>query len=199
MSLYLVALLLVNCKEQKRDVIDLSDILPTADETNNDINELATNNSTSILINSFSSNGIEVSAVFEIEAAKFPDRFGPSNSVKYELVIDTDTVNYYRWVYKDSLKVMNAFYNWIDCFGEKCKSIFIGEQKNFQMNALQIFVNDSSLIFIENKNKVDYELWTAFHDSLGYSREWNYVIEQNRRGKATWFTYLDEKKINLEK
>lgn len=92
---------------------------------------------------------------------------------------------------------MNAFYNWIDCFGEKCKSLFIGEEKNLQSSATMILVSDSTLIYIES-DKIDFDLWYDFHKEKGYENDFNLTIEQRPRGRAKWFTFVDETKTKYK-
>src|SRR5690606_36530854 len=105
-----------------------------------------------------------------------------------------NTFLFIEWKFKDSTKVMNAFFNWMDCFGENCKSIFIGEERLFQANPIQILVNDSTLVFIEGIASFDFKTWETYFENRDYPLDWNYVIEQRKRGRARWFTYVEEKK-----
>ena len=146
----------------------------------------------------FNQYGIQFDEVIQIEERLFPDRFGPDSSSTYDLIKGQDTVRYHKWIFADSVKVMNAFYNWIDCFGKKCKSLYIGEESNLQINASQIIVSDTSLIFIEGKNIV-FKNWYAFHDSIGYENNWNYYLEQPYRGRAKWYILEGDKKTKYTK
>lgn len=188
------------CDSPKEELIDLKDIIPHSEryDENGVDDPVESVDSIQVLIQYFAKNGIVAESIVTNVSRLFPDRFGPENSAGYQLVMGQDTLMYHKWRFKDSSKVMNAFYNWIDCFGKGCKSVYVGEEKNFQKNAMQLLVSDSTLIYIEGPN-VDFAKWLAYHDSLGYQPDWNYAIEQSARSRAKWYTFKDKKKIKYEK
>ena len=201
-AILLIALSLAGCRPEEPEILNMSDILPESErygegnEGNDDIEDL---DSMAQLKYMFISNGVDISDAFKIDNRLFPDRFGPESSEKYKLCYKGDTLLYYKWVYKDSVKVMNALYNWIDCFGDKCKSIYVNQNVNMQRNPMKIMVSDTSLIFIESQLAIDFKLWDDFHEKMGCKNDWNMIIEQGKGAKARWFTYKDDKKIPLEK
>lgn len=197
-----LTLSVVGCHPEKPEVLDMSDILPESErygEGNETQEDSADMDSMAQVRMMFVSNGVEITDAYSIENSLFPDRFGPESTVKYKLNYKGDTLLYCKWIYKDSAKVMNALYNWIDCFGTKCKSVYVNQNVNMQRNPMKIMVSDTSLIFIESQLSMDFKLWDEFHEKLGYTNDWNMIIEQGKGAKARWFTYKDEKKIPLEK
>ena len=193
---------LFGCKPEKQEVINLSDIIPESENYKEGQNKGDSSNAADTLLwvkDQFTRNGIAVDSVESHKENYFPDRFGPSSVEKYKLISKTDTVLYLKWNYADSMKTMNAFFNWIDCFGKNCRSMFVGEESNFQRNSMQILVNDTSLIFIEAVNSIDFKKWSEYHEAIGYALDWNYIIEQRKRGRAQWFTFEEEKKIPYKK
>ncbi len=196
-------LLFFSCGEEEVEPIELSDIIQTSDkysengETSTDQQE--TVDTLSIVKQRFTKNGIPCDSVVAFEETLFPDRFGAISTEKYELFTSENQFRYVQWKYEDSAKVMNAFFNWMDCYGKSCKSIFIGEERLFQANPFQLFVNDSVLIYIEGVESFDFKKWEDYLDKSGYPKDWNFVIEQRKLGKARWFQYIEEKKTPYKK
>lgn len=197
-SILTLLLLLSSCGGKEEDVIDLEDIIEGSKRYNEDSldvnNETDPKDTLAIKLKDFQENGIEATEVAAITDNLFPDRFGPLSSEKYELQLEGNKFQFIAWKFEDSTKVMNAFFNWMDCFGEKCKSIFIGEERVFQAEPFQLLVNDSVLVFIEGVESFDFKAWESYFENKSYPLDWNYVIEQRKRGKAHWFTYIEEKK-----
>jgi hypothetical protein len=192
-----------SCRDKENEVIDLNDIIEGSDRYNEDSldveNKINETDTLQVYLNDFQSHGIEVKELNYLDDNYFPDRLGPIKTKKFEIQRDDNTFRYVQWTFKDSTKVMNAFFNWIDCFGENCKSIFIGEERVFQTNPFQLLVNDSTLVFIEGVESFDFKEWESYFEKQGFALDWNYVIEQRKRGKAHWFNYIEEKKTPFKK
>lgn len=201
--LFLGLFLLYSCGNEESEAIDLNDIIEGSDryaedslnmESQNDVQDTL-----AVFLTDFTSNGIDASEIKAFEEQFFPDRLGPIATKKFELIGSANTFRYMHWSFPDSAKVINAFYNWMDCFGANCKSIFIGEERLFQSNPFQLFVNDSVLIYIEANESFDFDIWEEYLTQKGYAPDWNYVIEQRKRSKAKWFNFIEEKKTALKK
>lgn len=191
------AVLLAGCNNQAEEIINFEDLIPSSErysELDNEEGEAAVEDSMSLIIKRFTDVGIDVVSAEYNSQNIFPDRFGPVQNEKIRLISATDTLNYFKWIYSDSTKVMNAFFNWMDCYGKKCKSIFIGEEKNIQKSPLLIFVNDTALVFIESTSNIDIDKWEDYHKHIGYESDWSFQLEQKRWGKLSWFTYIEEDK-----
>ncbi len=192
-----------SCGDKENEVIDLNDIIEGSERYNEDSlnvdHKTKEDDTLAIYLKDFKSHGIDVNELTVIEEKYFPDRLGPIHTLKFELQCEENTFRFVQWTFDDSTKVINAFYNWMDCFGEKCKSIFIGEERVFQTNPFHLLVNDSSLIFIEGIESFDFKEWESYFEKKGYGLDWNYVIEQRKRGRAHWFNYIEEKKTPFKK
>lgn len=190
------------CNKQEQRTIDITDITGESERYkeghSSEVVPVIESDSTLEVTKWFVDNGVPVSSVEYRVDRMFPDRFGAISMEKYKLITPVDTILYSKWVYADSLKVMNAFTNWINCFGDNCKTIFFGEAKNFQRNPLQILINDSTLIFIESENSIDFKGWNGFHKVEEQDNPWNYVIEQPRWTKARWYTFPEGKRTKVE-
>lgn len=198
----IIGLFVAGCNKQEDRTIDISDITGESERYKEgqspEIDSVIEADSTVEITQWFVTNGIPVSSVEYRTDRMFPDRFGAVSIEKYKLFTPMDTILYSKWVYADSSKVMNAFTNWTNCFGDNCKTIFFGEAKNFQRDPMQVLINDSTLIFLEAKNSIDFNLWNEFHKVDEKDNPWNYVIEQSRWTKARWYNFPEGKRTKIE-
>lgn len=195
---YSLVVLFIGCTPNKEDVIDLNDIIPTSENNYESSDSLEDNTSTKVDLAFFNQGAFDFDNVTVTQERLFPDRFGPDSSVTYVLTQNNDTTKYHKWLFSDSTKVINAFYNWIDCFGKNCKSRYLGEEANFQTDASLILVTDTTLIFVESKS-ISFKDWFEFHNLIGYEKNWNYLVEQPYRGKAKWFVLKEDEKTKYIK
>lgn len=196
-----IIFLLVACGEKKKEVLrDMKDIAPKSerDYTQQRNEKLDT---IDFGFNSFVANelGLNLSGIKFNKAPMFPDRFLPKSTKKLILMQEVDSTFFCQWSFKDSTQTKNAFYNWMDCFGEKCKSIKFGETINFQKDNFVILVNDTSLTYITSIKKIQQDDWLQFFEKTEAIKNWKTVIYQSSRSKATWFKVVDGKKEPLNK
>ncbi len=190
----------MSCESPPEEVLDLNDIVSTSKhykeglETEPQVEEI---DSTHLIIDHFSKNGITVSSLSMEEWQLFPDHFGTERMVKYKMVFDSNNINYCSWTYKDSSKTTNAFFNWIDNFGEDKKSFFIGETARFQRDPFMLLVSDTTMIFIEGKKNFLNSVWETYTENIGYEKNWNYFLTQRRNSKVTWFVFDNDKKVTF--
>ncbi len=195
----LVALSFASCKDKEMEVKDLADILPSSkrDYTTDASEELSdAEDSTNYFKQIFLAHGVLIDGLERLESDAFPDRFNPKSSDRFKLRIDQDSVIYEKWVYADSSSLLNAYYNWLDCFGEDCISMKPGDQKRVSKIPLQLFVNDTTLILVSGDSNAD--RWLKYHASFGFDMNWRHVMKQMSYGKMTWSRYIDGASIPLE-
>ena len=194
----LLVLLIASCIDPKEELVDFNDIAPQSENYNEDDTERDVEHQGDTLLKVkgiFTNGGIKVDELFPLKSSLFPDRFGPERTEKYLLISGSDSIHFQRWVYQDSVKTFNAFYNWIDCFTSKCKSYYVNENANMQKKAFKILVNDTVLCFIESNSTIDYNAWDIFYDSLSYERSaWDFIIEQRKRGIAKWYIFDEDER-----
>ena len=143
---------------------------------------------------------INDSVVRKLDIVLFPDRFGAKSITKFYWKEKKDSINLLDWEFSDSLKTENAFYNWIDCFGENCKSIKIGDKIKIQKRGLLILVNDKHLLVIDATSKIDCESWIKLVGSQKFGDTWKYIVYKPQKGKSTWMNYKNEelKELNIK-
>ena len=140
------------------------------------------------------------SVVRKLNMVLIPDRFGAKSVTKFYWKEKKDSINLIDWEFTDSLKTENAFYNWIDCFGENCKSIKIGYKIKIQKRGLLILVNDRHLLVVDASSKIDCESWIKLVGSQKFGDTWKYIVYQPQKGKSTWMNYKNEelKELNIK-
>jgi hypothetical protein len=182
-----MVLLMCACQESKKEkVVDMDDVISIPKDEKR-IKSDPANDSLSTLISLIQAekSGIRISALAPVLNPMFPDRFAPSKTRKLVLNPGKDSVLFCQWVFKDTIRTKNAFYNWLDCFGPSCKSIKIGEKKNFQGDHMLLLVNDTSITFVSSPIKIDSKSWLAYFEKLKIEN-WRLILEQTAGGKAKW-------------
>lgn len=191
LSVLFFLFVLLACGEGKKDeVIDMKDITPQAKR------DYDTTEKEPDLINDFGFNrtladefGVQVMEIDSIAEPMFPDRFSTIKKQKIALQLKADQIIFCQWIFKDSLKTMNTLFNWIDCFGSKCKSIKYRFNENFQSDHMLIFVNDTSITYLSSALPLDEKSWQQYFEKVNGIEEWDNVIIQKAKRKAGWYSY----------
>lgn len=187
-----------SCKPKKEEVLTMEDIMPQSKNekpfTPKD-NKPTLNYGFDVKI--ADKIGIQVMEIDSIEDPMFPDRFSPRSTIKLTLHLKDNPIIYCQWAFKDSIQTKNAFYNWIDCFGPKCKSIKLGQKVNFQKDNFVMFVNDTSITYVSSPRKLTAEDWMKYFELKNEIEDWKILIQQNTSSKAKWFMVVEGKKEEL--
>jgi hypothetical protein len=112
--------------------------------------------------------------------------------VRFFYSLSDDSVFYTKFNFKDSLKSKNAFFNWINCFDARCKSILPGEKKNLQKNGFLLLQNDTSIIYISSKSSNELLQWKKYYTSFD-NIQWKYILSQSTNGKVKWESFGENK------
>jgi hypothetical protein len=190
----------IRCENGGSELVDMSDVISGSERYKEVVSTTveAEVDATLVIKDWFVSQGATITSLQFRSDRMFLDRFGAKSIDKYMLITPVDTILYSKWIYEDSLKVMNAFTNWISCIGDNCNTLFFGEEKTFQANPLQVLINDSTLILIEGKDEIDFKHWGFVHRVGHADSPWNYSIEQSRGAKAYWYIFVEGKRTKLE-
>ena len=174
-SIFFLGFLMIACSpEVEEEIKDFNDILPDS-ERDYDYSDSVTVDDADTLefyLNRFTELGT-LDSISLYEEDLFPDRVGPEDTEKYVLNINGEQTVFVKWRFSDSVRVTNALFNWLDCFGPNCKFIRIGEESNMQRNAFQVLANDTVLIYLESENKLNADIWDKYFESQNYELDWN--------------------------
>ena len=194
MRMFLLPLLIVilaACGREEEEVIDLSDIIPKSERNYDDTLKTEKKDTLSALfdLDLSADFGLNFSGIKPLDETLFMDRFGALSSVKLELLKDEGTVLYRSWSFKDSLRTRNAFYNWLDCFGPKCRSFKYLQHGKFQKEAMLVFLNDTSIIYLSSDKNLKMDQWQQYFEKRSSIDLWDIVVNQRANGKAEWLYY----------
>jgi len=114
-----------------------------------------------------------------------PNRLGFKSKAETFFIIDSIPFHFIEWEFEDSLKTVNAFYNWLDCFDHDCKSIRIDEEINGSKESFIIWVSDFKITYFASSKNINRSRWQSIFLS-NQKKEFNYVIHQAPRGKMNW-------------
>lgn len=122
----------------------------------------------------------------------FPDRFGAASSEKWYSSSPKDSLVFMKWTFQTVLKAENALFNWLDCFGLKCRAIPMGTNTYFSKRGTLILCNEKELYFIESSKKLDEISWLEKIKSNSKRKEWKFFIVQQPNRKIEWKTIDSE-------
>ena len=195
----LIVLLFVACGQKKKEtILDMKNISPQSErDYSKSIKDTLETVNYAFNIKIADQIGLQVMEIGSVEESLFPDRFEPLSASKLTLQLKEDQILFCQWSYKDSVKTMNVLYNWIDCFGENCKSIKFGQSVNFQRDNFIILVNDTSLTYISSQVKLNSDDWLSYFKLEKEIVNWKILIQQGARGKAFWFKVMNGEKESL--
>jgi hypothetical protein len=184
-------LVLFSCSGEKNEkVLDMSELIPQAKkETSKSLKVKDTTHFSLFNRSLADSCGIQIQEYSEVKDPMFPDRFMPVS--KFKLILNTQETSLFmgQWTYGDSLKTINAFFNWLDCFGLECSSIKYREEVNMQKDALILFINDTSITYLSSKSKLELNNWEQYLEKQYRIDQWDLVVWQQPRKKAVWMRY----------
>lgn len=181
------AISLLSCGEKNKDeVLDMSDITPSSERNYDTV--AAKIDTIDFGFNSAVANelGLNLSSIHFYEDPLFPDRFNPRTTKKLVLMQEMDSTFYCQWSYRDSVATKNAFYNWIDCFGERCKSIKMYERANLQKENFVLLMSDTAIVYISSSKLLKYADWQAYFEKSYKIEDWKLIMHQGVRGKTNW-------------
>jgi hypothetical protein len=184
-------IILFSCSgEKKEKVLDMSDLTPQAKRnTTKSQKEKDTTHFSLFNLSLADSCGIRIQEFSEIKDPMFPDRFMPKSKFKLNLDAKDRSLFMGQWNYPDSVKTMNAFFNWLDCFGPECKAIKLGEEVNMQSEGLLFFINDTSITYFTSNSKLELNNWQQYLEKQYRIDQWDLVVWQQPRKKAVWMRY----------
>lgn len=116
----------------------------------------------------------------------FPDRFGPKQQEKWFSIGSNDSLTLLRYEFKDSLRTKNAFFNWIDCFGPKCRSYIVGGNIRIPKRHALVLVGAKQLIVIEGNKAIDEKKIRAVFEKDPKKENWLYLVAIPKSGVTTW-------------
>ena len=196
---FILILAFLSCETDtsNTETVDVEDFLPQSKKEYNyevdTIRQVEENVPDSLqrFVESKISNAVFRSTTALTNTKYFPDRLDHNQRFYHEITIDSTLYELIVWEFEDSLQTVNAFYNWMDCFGKKCKSIRIGDSKWIYDGSMQLFVDDAKLIYVACKGNMNKKLWSDLFEPT-FKDTWNYHLYQPLKRKVQWINLTAE-------
>lgn len=189
-SLFITSFILISCGEQKSiETVDMEELLPQGREDKVIVEEekiIKEITPFEIALKEIDSSYIVVSD--SSSESYFPDRL---RFLKKEgMVVEKDSLVYEVaiWEFSDSLQTINAFYNWLDCFGDYCESVKVGEQKYLRDKSSKlIWVSDYQIFYVKAAKPFERNtFWEELAGNHLKETEWNIKLTKNPRVIMKW-------------
>lgn len=117
------------------------------------------------------------------------DRFSLKEE-KYLLTKNQTNFFYYAWSFSDSLATKNAYYNWLDSFGESRKSIKLFDTTLvIDKTPFLIFKGEKTILYIRSNKNLKPKRWMKFLNEKFLDEKYWAIIEQRKNDKPNWYEY----------
>lgn len=116
----------------------------------------------------------------------FADRFGPKFNEKYFLLSARDSMTLQHYQFADSLKVKNAFFNYLDCFGKQCRSYTVGANLRIPKRNALILVGAKDIYILDGNSKINELAVRRQLEADPKKESWIYVVSIPKSGATTW-------------
>ncbi|MCC5923168.1 MAG: hypothetical protein JJT77_05240 [Crocinitomicaceae bacterium] len=196
----LLSFLLIGCASNtEQEILDLDDFLPKSEEIIFPIesaDSLVTWDIDDCILQALATSGFQFQQNLTIGSNQrfFPERTNFIESQKMEIWNDeTDTIAVVWWEYNDSNQLINAFFNWLDCFSPECLALQFGDELRIQSkNSFEVWAGNEVLLWISARNKFDA---TELLKSLSFCKttnHWYYSLIQQGKRNIEWEKYNQE-------
>jgi len=195
----LLGSILIACQQKENKTVHLSDIVPKAkhdsilSSLSDQQNEQKNIDLSFLPLTELKTYSISWDSIYYIDSQYFLDRFSTVETKKVAYLFDNKEFFVFQWTFSDSLKTMTAFLNWMNCFGEHCKTVELYKEENIQQNALFIAIGNSKIIEIQTASAKYSELgkWKKLYEN-DETQKWNIFIKQRKNEKTEWKTVVRE-------
>ena len=117
--------------------------------------------------------------------AQFIARFPHKKMKSLFLKSPTANIKHLEIHFADSLDMKNAFFNYLDCFGDDCRNISVNEKVNFKKDFFMLINTEKSIHIIESNKNQNPNNWIYLINSKSIKT----LIIQNKNQVANWYTY----------
>ena len=119
----------------------------------------------------------------------FIQRFPYKNATNLLLESKKNLVKYLQINYADSNAMKNAFFNYLDCYGNDCKSIELFQKVKFSKTFFMLITTTNSIHIIESDNNLIPSEWINCVRFSKIADPIKFIIIQKKQQKAKWFSY----------
>ena len=121
------------------------------------------------------------------------DRYGFNSKEKITFIAKNNPkpakIEFYTYNFSDSIKLNNAFYNWLDCFDDNCIVVKVKEDiQGLNSTPCNIFIYDTSFVYVKFIENITTKSQKTILSKINqqYGTKYRYNIEINKKGKLSW-------------
>jgi hypothetical protein len=199
--------LLFACTSQPEETVDFDDLAPTSERYKDDRKDTTEQ---VVITDERPKNSLFLSIVDTLmydaswknwDTSLYVDRFGSKEQEKWIATGKNDSLVLLHYEFRDSSMTKNTFFNWIDCFGPKCKSYVVGDNIRIPRRNALVLVGEKRMIVIEGNRPVNEKTVreTLLLQKTGKARlsasqlkkeheseNWLYIVTIPKAGKTSW-------------
>ncbi|HIP36959.1 MAG TPA: hypothetical protein EYG85_08895 [Crocinitomix sp.] len=203
--LFLSVVLLYGCSDAEKQNIEIISMEDFIGESTQQLDE-----QTDTIIDTLIDISIQVQQLItslrtsydtsKINTSHLFDRYGYNSSYKIQF-IGKEKVSYgktlmvapkadlFIYHFSDSIKLNNAFYNWLDCFGSNCQEVKLHQNIDYIKTPPSFtLVYDTTLVTVKYQCEHTKNDWSSFQDSIikKYGNNYRYRIDVDCGGPLIW-------------
>jgi len=182
-----------NSKEQKQEVISFEELAgDTGSDTTMVMAQQNENTAYPFQVREFIKTQLSGYDTLTNPSSHPLDRFGYSSSVKLNFKSKNQTATektLWYYTFSDTIKTKNAFYNWLDCFGDGCEPVQLNTNLA-ELNTVPLItlVYDTTIVSVTYACESNQAERKSFQDSLigKFGKNYQYRIEASCHGPLKW-------------
>lgn len=185
-------LFLIGCKSPEQEVLDLNDIIAQSENYQEDSLKIEvpetvayTPQLDSLLL---LENAIRIENCSLSDTLLFPDRYTPKSKELFYYKIDSDSLLFAEYTFKSNDYATSVLQNWINCFGDNCKTIPYASEGRIAPLPFLLMQTDHRIIYIYNCPKAEQEKWINYFITEKSNGK---LIQQFTKYKSGWSVIVD--------
>ncbi len=193
--IFFVLVLCFACSNKEQKVLKLDDLVSGSKEKRITIDTIQAQSNTksiSYFVRLFADSlGVDHSIITVDTSFSFPERFHPTKTDK--VIFDQlDLLTYKHWKWSDSIKANQAFFNWLDQFGDGRKSLMVGDEVSVCKKGFLVLVQDKSMVYLEFGRTFKPEFYLHKLTNCGFGKHWKYILYQQPAKKTHWIDCISD-------
>lgn len=193
--IFFILILCFACTNKEEKVLKLDDLVSGSEvkKFNPDTTQVQSNtNSISYFVRLLADSLSLDHKVISVDTSfSFPERFHPLKTDKVNFNLP-DLLTYKHWKWSDSIKANQAFFNWLDQFGERKISLIVGDEVTVSKKGFLVLVQDKSMVYLEFGRTFKPEFYLHKLTDCGFGKHWKYILYQQPVKKTIWVDCISD-------
>lgn len=126
-----------------------------------------------------------------IDSILYVDRFDHISSYKYQLEDPKYHFFIASWKFRNSNSAQNAFINWTQCFGPKCRSLKINDSISISNKHMAMILTKDELFYLEGISEKEYKTFTTSIIKWKKLKMIDYTFYQDGKKGVKWYKFPD--------